>query len=66
MFFFYSLLLTLAFIIMSPLFLLRRQKYAAGFRQRLGNYPEFTHDHTPPNAAELFGLMGEIWKKRRA
>jgi 3-deoxy-D-manno-octulosonic-acid transferase len=29
---------------MSPLFLLRRQKYAAGFRQRLGNYPEFKHD----------------------
>ncbi len=44
MFFFYSLLLTLAFIIMLPLFLLRRQKYAAGLRQRLGNYPEFTHD----------------------
>ena len=44
MFFFYSLLLTLAFILMSPLFLLRRQKYVAGFRQRLGNYPEFKHD----------------------
>jgi 3-deoxy-D-manno-octulosonic-acid transferase len=29
---------------MSPLFLLLRQKYAAGFRQRLGNYPEFKHD----------------------
>lgn len=44
MFFLYSLLLTLAFILMSPLFLLRRQKYASGFRQRLGNYPEFNHD----------------------
>ena len=44
MFFFYSLLLTLAFILMLPLFLLRRQKYAAGFRQRLGSYPEFKHD----------------------
>lgn len=30
---------------MSPLLLLRRQKYAAGFRQRLGNYPDFKHDN---------------------
>ena len=44
MFVLYSLLLTLAFILMSPLFFLRRQKYAAGFTQRLGNYPEFKHD----------------------
>ena len=44
MYLFYSLLLTLAFILMSPLFILRREKYAAGFRQRLGNYPEFKHD----------------------
>ena len=44
MFLIYSLLLTLAFVLMSPLFLLRREKYAAGFRQRLGNYPEFKHD----------------------
>ena len=29
---------------MSPLFLLRREKYASGFNQRLGNYPEFNHD----------------------
>ena len=40
----YSLLLTIAFILMSPLFILRRQKYASGFRQRFGNYPEFKHD----------------------
>ena len=40
----YSLLLTIAFIAMSPLFILRRQKYASGFRQRLGNYPEFRQD----------------------
>jgi len=40
----YSFLLTVAMIIMSPLFLLRRQKYASGFRERLGNYPEFKHD----------------------
>lgn len=40
----YSILLALGFAIMSPLFLLRREKYAAGFRQRLGNYPNFQHD----------------------
>ncbi|MEJ7847353.1 MAG: 3-deoxy-D-manno-octulosonic acid transferase [Pyrinomonadaceae bacterium] len=44
MFLIYSLLLTLAFILMSPLFLLRREKYAAGFQERLGNYPKFVHD----------------------
>ncbi|MEO7674088.1 MAG: 3-deoxy-D-manno-octulosonic acid transferase [Pyrinomonadaceae bacterium] len=44
MFFLYSFLLTLAFILMSPLFILRRRKYAAGFRQRLGNYSAFIHD----------------------
>jgi 3-deoxy-D-manno-octulosonic-acid transferase len=41
MFFLYSFLLTIGFILMSPLFLLRREKYAAGFKQRLGNLPEF-------------------------
>jgi 3-deoxy-D-manno-octulosonic-acid transferase len=40
----YSILLALGFAIMSPLFLLRREKYAAGFEQRLGNYPNFQHD----------------------
>ncbi len=44
MYLLYSFLLTLAFTLMSPLFLLRREKYAAGFKQRLGNYPEFKHD----------------------
>jgi 3-deoxy-D-manno-octulosonic-acid transferase len=29
---------------MAPLFVLRRSKYASGFRERLGNYPEFEHD----------------------
>lgn len=47
MFFLYSLLLTLVFILMSPLFLFRREKYAAGFRQRLGYYPKFKHDGRP-------------------
>lgn len=40
----YSFFFSLAFVLMLPLFLLRREKYAAGFRQRLGNYPEFKHD----------------------
>src|SRR6476646_203436 len=40
----YSLLLTIAIVLLSPLFLLRRQKYASGFRERLGNYPAFKHD----------------------
>ena len=44
MFFIYSILLSLAFALMLPLFILRREKYASGFRQRLGNYPEFKHD----------------------
>jgi 3-deoxy-D-manno-octulosonic-acid transferase len=47
MYLLYSLLYTLAFLVMSPLFLLRRDKYAAGFRERLGNYPEFKEDPRP-------------------
>lgn len=38
--FLYSLLYSAAFILMLPVFFLRRSKYAAGFRQRLGNYPD--------------------------
>ncbi len=44
MYFIYSILLSAAFVLMLPLFLVRREKYAAGFKQRLGNYPEFKHD----------------------
>ena len=44
MFLLYSILLTLGFLLMLPLFLLRREKYASGFRQRLGNYPGFKDD----------------------
>src|SRR5215203_523972 len=44
MYFVYSILLGLAFTLMLPLFLLRREKYSAGFRQRLGEYPPFDHD----------------------
>lgn len=47
MYFVYSLLLTIGIVLMSPLFLMRREKYAAGLRERLGNYPEFEHDGRP-------------------
>ena len=45
MYFLYSVVFSIGFILMLPLFLLRREKYASGFRQRLGNYPEFKHDY---------------------
>jgi 3-deoxy-D-manno-octulosonic-acid transferase len=44
MYFIYSIVYTLGFLLMLPAFLLNRQKYASGFRQRLGNHPEFKHD----------------------
>ena len=47
MFLLYSLLYSLAFVLMLPLFILRRQKYAAGFSQRLGRLPEFKQDDRP-------------------
>jgi 3-deoxy-D-manno-octulosonic-acid transferase len=34
-------------LLMSPMFLFRREKYASGFWQRLGNYPEFNPDLRP-------------------
>ncbi len=40
MFALYSILLTIGFLLMLPLFLLRREKYAAGFWQRFGRIPE--------------------------
>ena len=43
----YSLILTLGFLVMLPLFVLRREKYASGFRERLGSYPKFEHDGRP-------------------
>lgn len=43
----YSFLLTIGFILMSPLFLLRRKKYASGFRQRLGYLPDFDRQGKP-------------------
>ncbi|MGH7782822.1 MAG: 3-deoxy-D-manno-octulosonic acid transferase, partial [Candidatus Binatia bacterium] len=47
MYFLYSFLYSLAFVLISPIFLLRREKYAAGFRERLGNYPAFQKDSRP-------------------
>lgn len=44
MYLLYSIVLSIGFAIMLPLFWLRREKYAAGFKQRLGNYPPFDHD----------------------
>lgn len=44
MLFLYSLLYTFAMLLMSPLFLLRREKYSSGFSERLGNYPAFKQD----------------------
>src|SRR5829696_2671736 len=40
----YSFLLAVGFILMAPIFLLKREKYAAGFWQRLGFLPEFAPD----------------------
>lgn len=47
MFFLYSLLFTIAFLLMTPLFLIRQGKYGAGFWQRFGRYPEFKKDDRP-------------------
>ncbi|HMJ08786.1 MAG TPA: 3-deoxy-D-manno-octulosonic acid transferase [Pyrinomonadaceae bacterium] len=45
--FFYSLILTLGFVLMLPLLILRREKYASGFRERLGDHPRFEQDGRP-------------------
>lgn len=47
MFFLYSFLLTVAFFLLSPLLLIRREKYAAGFWQRLGSLPDFDSEGKP-------------------
>ena len=47
MFFLYSFLLTIAFIILSPLLLLKSGKYLAGFWQRLGFLPNFDAEGKP-------------------
>src|SRR5687768_5560244 len=44
MFTFYSFLLAVGFILMAPIFLLKREKYASGFWQRLGFLPDFKPD----------------------
>ena len=47
MYLIYSILLSVGFLLMLPLFMLRREKYASGFSQRMGNYPPFIHDGRP-------------------
>lgn len=47
MFRLYSLLYSIAFIAMLPVFVLRRKKYLQGFRQRFGRLPEFRKDGRP-------------------
>src|SRR5688572_11212945 len=47
MFFLYSFLLTVGYILLSPLFLLKKDKYAAGFWQRFGYLPKFEHNGKP-------------------
>ena len=47
MFFLYSFLLTVAFILMSPLLLIRSGKYLSGFWQRLGFLPKFEAEGKP-------------------
>jgi len=44
MYLLYSIVYSLGFLLMVPAFLLNRAKYAPGFRERLGNYPEFKQD----------------------
>ncbi|MCY7376917.1 MAG: 3-deoxy-D-manno-octulosonic acid transferase [Pyrinomonadaceae bacterium] len=46
MFFLYSILLTVGFVVLLPRFLFRR-KYAAGLRQRFGKLPAFEADGRP-------------------
>jgi 3-deoxy-D-manno-octulosonic-acid transferase len=47
MFALYSFLFAIGFTLMLPVFLLKKEKYAAGFWQRLGFLPEFAHDERP-------------------
>jgi 3-deoxy-D-manno-octulosonic-acid transferase len=44
MFLLYSFLLAVGFILMAPIFLLKREKYFSGFWQRMGFLPEFKRD----------------------
>lgn len=47
MFYLYSFLLTVGYFLMLPLFILRREKYAAGFWQRFGYLNEFENKGKP-------------------
>jgi 3-deoxy-D-manno-octulosonic-acid transferase len=46
MFFLYSLLLSVGFVVLLPRFLFQK-KYAAGFRQRFGHLPDFAVNERP-------------------
>jgi 3-deoxy-D-manno-octulosonic-acid transferase len=47
MFYLYSFLYTIAFILMLPVLYFRREKYASGFKQRFGFLPDFIKDARP-------------------
>lgn len=47
MFALYSFLLTVGFVLMLPMFFLRREKYAAGFWQRFGHIPDLRQNGKP-------------------
>lgn len=47
MLFFYSLIYSFGFLLMLPVFIFNRSKYLAGFNERLGKYPQFTHNGSP-------------------
>jgi 3-deoxy-D-manno-octulosonic-acid transferase len=47
MFILYSFLFTVGFLLLTPLFLLKREKYAAGFWQRFGYLPAFESGGKP-------------------
>jgi len=47
MFLLYSFLYTISFILISPIFLIKRKKYLAGLRQRFGHIPSLIQDGNP-------------------
>jgi len=57
----YSFLYSVAFILASPLFLLRREKYAAGFRERLGNYGQGPGPEGARESAANLDSVPVIW-----
>ena len=43
----------------------RRPKVSANAVNVASLYREFSHDHTPPDVAALFGQMAQIWNDRK-